>query len=221
MIELDHLFIAVEPGAPEIESLLGLGLREGTPNAHPGQGTANRRIFFRNAMLELIWLVDAAEARSDAVRQTHLFERCARAKPNVCPFGICVRRAGQNPAALHFATWEYRPPYAPQVSIPMAHNAAALAEPLIFATPWGGRPDQAPPQRRQPLDHPAGVDELSRLVLHTPSAAPPSDALGALVASGLLTVEPAARYALRLVFDEGRRGRTLSLAPALPLVLSW
>jgi hypothetical protein len=33
-------------------------LTEGTPNIHPGQGTANRRFFFRNAMLELLWVND-------------------------------------------------------------------------------------------------------------------------------------------------------------------
>lgn len=44
--EIDHLFIASQPGAPEIEEVLALGFLEGTPNVHPGQGTANRRIFF-------------------------------------------------------------------------------------------------------------------------------------------------------------------------------
>ncbi|MFP4441235.1 MAG: hypothetical protein ACLFVO_28720 [Chloroflexaceae bacterium] len=52
--ELDHLFVTLPPEAPGIELVLALGLREGTRNVHPGQGTANRRIFFRNAMLEFL-----------------------------------------------------------------------------------------------------------------------------------------------------------------------
>ena len=30
--------------------LIRLGLREGSPNQHPGQGTANRRFFFANSI---------------------------------------------------------------------------------------------------------------------------------------------------------------------------
>jgi hypothetical protein len=40
---------------------------EGTPNHHIGQGTACRR-FFLNAMLELLWLEDEFEARSEQTR---------------------------------------------------------------------------------------------------------------------------------------------------------
>ncbi len=45
-IELDHFFILTDPGAPQAELLTEIGLVEGTPNDHPGQGTANRRFFF-------------------------------------------------------------------------------------------------------------------------------------------------------------------------------
>jgi hypothetical protein len=50
-VALDHLFICTSSGAPEAERLAEFGLIEGTPNCHPGQGTANRRFFFHNAML--------------------------------------------------------------------------------------------------------------------------------------------------------------------------
>jgi len=53
-IELDHLFVCTAPGAPEAERLVQFGLREGPPNQHPGQGTANRRFTFANAMIELV-----------------------------------------------------------------------------------------------------------------------------------------------------------------------
>jgi hypothetical protein len=54
-LELDHLFICTAPGAPEAEEFVRFGLREGPPNQHPGQGTANRRFAFANAMIELLW----------------------------------------------------------------------------------------------------------------------------------------------------------------------
>lgn len=72
---IDHIFIAVQPGAPEAAVLADFGLAEGSGNRHPGQGTANRRFFFDNAFIELLWLDNAAEARNDATRPTMLFER--------------------------------------------------------------------------------------------------------------------------------------------------
>lgn len=75
VIELDHVFICTDPGAPEAEELVRFGLREGPPNRHPGQGTANRRFGFANAMIELFWVNDAREAQSECTRRTLLWER--------------------------------------------------------------------------------------------------------------------------------------------------
>jgi hypothetical protein len=44
--------------------MVKFGLLEGSSNAHPGQGTANRRFFFDNFMLELLWVTNPAEART-------------------------------------------------------------------------------------------------------------------------------------------------------------
>ena len=51
-IELDHLFSLVPRKALEADRLVEIELTEGEPNTHPGQGTACRRFFFRNAYLE-------------------------------------------------------------------------------------------------------------------------------------------------------------------------
>ena len=61
-MRLDHFFILTEKSAPEAELLTEFGLIEGTSNDHPGQGTANRRFFFSNTTLELLYVRDANEA---------------------------------------------------------------------------------------------------------------------------------------------------------------
>ena len=76
-IAIDHAFIACQPGGPEANSLLQRGFVEGSSNTHAGQGTANRRFFFDNFMLELLWVVDHAEATSERTRRTRLWERCS------------------------------------------------------------------------------------------------------------------------------------------------
>jgi hypothetical protein len=74
-VELDHVFICVSQGAPEADYLTHFGLIEGAANVHPGQGTANRRFFFRNAMLELLWVENPDEARNAQTAPTMLWER--------------------------------------------------------------------------------------------------------------------------------------------------
>jgi hypothetical protein len=93
---LDHAYITCSVGAPEAEVLLEHGFAEGSPNVHPGQGTANRRFFFANFMLELLWVADPLEAAADAVRHTGRWERGRVRKPHMqgeTPFifpGGCV-----------------------------------------------------------------------------------------------------------------------------------
>lgn len=68
-IAIDHIFIASRPDAPQADALLERGFLEGSANVHPGQGTANRRFFFVDFMLEFIWVRDQAEATSERTRR--------------------------------------------------------------------------------------------------------------------------------------------------------
>lgn len=219
--ELDHLFVTVPPEAPGIELVLALGLREGTRNVHPGQGTANRRIFFRNAMLEFLWLTAATEAQSAVIRRTRLFERCNPDAMNACPFGICLRPTA-HPTDLPFATWDYTPPYLPPgASIPVATSSELTDEPLIFCLPTAVRPDHYPADRQQPVTHPAGLREITQVVLSMPLAQPPSEALRYLHDAGLVVLREGESYAMQIEFDGGSQGEKRSFAPALPLVWRW
>ena len=58
--------------------LLAAGLAEGSPNTHPGQGTANRRFFFESGFLELLYVHDELEAQSDLSAPTQLWHCTAR-----------------------------------------------------------------------------------------------------------------------------------------------
>src|SRR5215470_9408923 len=110
-IELDHLFVCTAPDAPEADELVEFGLHEGPPNQHRGQGTANRRFAFTNAMIELLWVSDPSEAQSPSTRHTLLWERWSGRNANTCPFGICVRPVDSYETGLPFPGWEYRPSY--------------------------------------------------------------------------------------------------------------
>jgi hypothetical protein len=219
--EIDHLFIVSAPGAPEAERLIALGLAEGTPNVHPGQGTANRRFYLRNAMLELIYVTDETEVRSALVAPTRLWERARWRQTAACPFGLCLRATAGAPSAPPFPTLDYRPPYLPEgAAIPIARGTMAV-EPMLFVNPFGSRPDAAAPEQRQPLDHPLGVRELTAVHVVSAGCELPSDPLRAVQRLGLATFSQGDGHLLELTLDDGAQGATADLRPELPLVLRW
>ena len=219
-IELDHVFVCTAVGGAEAEALTKAGFTEGVANVHPGQGTACRRFFFKNAYLELFWVHDEAEARRPETGPTRLWDRWdTRDDGRTCPFGIGVRPTGN--AAIPFATWSYRPMYLPDgAGIPIANNSDALHEPMLFVIPSGRRPDAAPAAERQPLGHDNGVREVTRLAL-AGAVEQPSDALAAVAGAGLVELRAAARPDLELGFDNESAGQVVDLRPSLPLVLRW
>jgi len=177
---------------------VAFGLTEGTSNLHPGQGTANRRFFFYNAMLELMWVRDEREVRSPPIAPTRLWERWRYCFTGYSPFGICLRPSVQHavsgrPATLPFTTWECRRPYLPpELRIDVATGTAA-SEPLVFATPFSGRPDALPEERRQPLVHPKEVVEI----------------------------ESGNDHLAEIEFDHGSQGQSADFRPLLPLRFRW
>lgn len=107
-LELDHVFICVSRGGAEAEELVRFGLREGPPNVHAGQGTANRRFFFQNGMLELLWVENPLEAKSQRTAPTRLWERWSARQSGACPFGIIVRPAEAESTSVPFPAEERR-----------------------------------------------------------------------------------------------------------------
>ena len=117
------------------------GFIEGSGNMHPGQGTANRRFFFDNFMLEFIWISDITEATTGDARRTQLWERCSHREPTSNPFGILFRRRSEDDTPLPFRTWSYRPNYLPRgLAIEMAEgqytSGARTLLPTVCARIW-------------------------------------------------------------------------------------
>src|SRR4051795_2912124 len=92
-MELDHIFITTDSPDQSVNALQEFGLTEGTPNTHPGQGTACRRFFFGNAYLELVWVTSEDDLKSPGIAETKLWERSHYQNTHYCPLGICVGNA--------------------------------------------------------------------------------------------------------------------------------
>jgi hypothetical protein len=211
-VELDHLFVCTVPGAPEAEELVRFGLREGPSNQHLGQGTANRRFDFANAMIELLWVSDAREAQSECTRRTLLWERWSSREGKASPFGICVRPADAQNAESPFPAWEYRLAYLPDPLV-MHIAETGVEEPMWVHLSFMRRTDR----EQRFVEHPIGVREITSLSLTTPERLR-STASQRLVESKIFSSRTGAKCLLEIEFDGNRRNQIVDLRPHLPLL---
>ncbi len=213
MFVLDHLFVLGPLNAPVADRLAALGFVEGPPNTHPGQGTANRRFFFENLMLEFLWIHDPQECESGAAQKMRLVQRQALGSP----FGFCLRPTSPNTDAKPFAGEAVPMPYLPQGrAVFVGDNVENVHEPLCFYLDFLSGPAPSP----QPADR----RRVTSITLHGSSTdAPTSPTLQQTLEHSSIRPVPTLPRApmLALSFERGRSGQNLSLEPDCPLQLSW
>jgi hypothetical protein len=217
VLELDHVFVTVTPGAPEMATLERAGFAEGGRNRHSGQGTASTGVFFENAYVEFLWLEDRNEAESGAVRRTRLAHRAAR-DGNALPFGFGFRFAAESDPLIPFDTWEYRPPYLPEGAvIPTGKNSDQLAEPLLFVLPWKSGPGYDCPT------HPNGARRVTKVSLTIGQVQDRSTEFAAFCALDLVDVivDDGSAPLLEVELDDCIARGSQDMRPAVPLIILW
>lgn len=217
--QVDHLFVFSTPGAPEAEELIAAGFTEGSPNTHAGQGTACRRFFFANCMVELLYVTDLDVTRSGLAAATGLAERWLGQGKDASPFGICLRPTQGEREPAPFPSWTYGPAYLPDgtPAYQISNRCRVVTEPFLFFTPKFARQDQYPPERAQPLVHANGAQEITAVRLDSPTEVPD---LRSSRIPGNLQTRHAEQHHLHVEFDALRQGRSLKLT-TLPLTLAW
>ena len=218
-IEVDHVFMCTAIGAPGAGRLRQFGLMEGPPNRHPGQGTACRRFFFRNAMLELLWVENAAETQSEQTRRTKLWERWSGGGRSTSPFGVILRPAAGTQEACPFPSWKYRPPSMPDLELHVAEGTG-LEEPLWCYLEANRNPANAPANRRQPLEHPSGFQEVTSVCIVSPQL-PETSLTVAMARIGVIDLDIGLEHLLELAFDGAPHGKRMDFRPGLPLIFHW
>jgi hypothetical protein len=219
MFEVDHVIVCADLGAPEAERLITFGLTEGGRNAHPGQGTVNRRFFFRNLYLELLWVANPEECQSELVRPTQLWPRWSQRRSGASLFGLCLRSTSPEFGGVPFPGWEYKPPYWPFPLGIHVRDGVPVSEPWWVYLGYCRRSDDPSRAPRQPLEHRAGVREVTHLRLTVPG----SDGPRAGIIAGLrgVVLDPGPEHLLELTFDNNTHGRRNDFRPDLPLLFRW
>jgi hypothetical protein len=214
-VRLDHIFICTTHGAPAAGKLRQFGLTEGSPNTHPGQGTACRRFFFRNFMLELIWIENASDIRSEQTGPTMLWERWS--SPGSSPFGIILGQQTGYSNVCPFPAWDYRPQTMADLKVKIA-SGTALEEPMWCYIERARAPVEAPVERQQPLEHAAGTVVLTGVRLACP-ALDERSVTRAMADAALIEQRAGAQHLLELQFDHGQM--SADFRPDLPLVIRY
>jgi len=210
--ELDHFFILTEPGAPHADLLSAIGLTEGARNDHPGQGTANRRFFFSNTALELLYVRDASEAASGRGSGLRFVEREADAKAS--PFGLIVRASTES-TDVPFPGWRYCPEYfRADQCFHVGENSDLLEEPLCICMPLNM---PLPEAQLRPANPQMSVTEL-RVSIPAVRPSLPLEAIADCERISLRLNEP---HRMEIVFNEEEDGKLKDMRPALPLVIRW
>jgi Glyoxalase-like domain len=163
-LELDHVLIAVTDlaaAARTIEERHGLASVEG--GRHPGWGTANRIVPLGETYLELIAVVDPAEAAGSAFGSWVAGGATSEGKP----LGWVVRTDDIDGVAerlgLEVVAKSRKDASGRTLSWRVAGIEEATAEPsLPFFVEWG---DGTPHPGRAAVTHPAGAVEIASLEL--------------------------------------------------------
>lgn len=224
-VELDHVFIVVEPGgAAGIAALESAGLTmRSEPTKHEGQGTASVAAMFENGYLELIW-VDTTVSVDSEHATTHAWFRRAEAwrENGHSPFGFGLHRFSGDTAALEvpvrLEAADWLPPGSAYELLHQPSDTLAadfFVVPAVTAVPtWIGRARARYPKT---FEHSGGGRAITLLRVFGAEAHEP--AAFRVLRPGRIESVRAPEPLLELHLDEGPSERRTDLRPVLPLVV--
>lgn len=156
-MDIDHIFIFSANRGSEAAQLIDFGLVEGSSRAHPGQGTTNRKFYFENFFLELLWVSNENEIKSKRTGPTLLWERSVRGN-QYSPFGLCLHN-NEASRDLFKESDSYNPVYFPkEKTIDIIKNEKAGSLPWTFRLPQIEAPSKS---AKEPTHHRNGIKRLT------------------------------------------------------------
>ena len=211
-LELHHFFILVDPGASVADRLVDLGMIESPSNTHEGQGTANRRFFFDNCALELLYVHDADGARNGPGSELKLVERSAR--HGASPFGLVLTNSDATDSRTPFDGWKYQPDYFPaHMQFHVGDNSSDLSQPLCIYSPFfemkAGKDQQN-----------AYFNKVTDITVHVKTK-DLSSVLELVDQADRINIQPGDEHLVICTFNNNVSGEEADMRPELPLVIRW
>nr|WKN34885.1 VOC family protein [Tunicatimonas sp. TK19036] len=215
-MRLDHLFICSNHQGKDADALVNFGLSEGSNRVHPGQGTRNRKFYFNNFFLEIIWESDKDELKSERIAPTGLWERVHYSETNYSPFGLCLANT-DDVASLFSDSITYQPAYTPPGTVftILPHST----QPYL---PWTCRlpKTEYKYQNHEPLDHATGIRQLTKVTLGVPFKNYQNSFTDFIEEHFTIAFTPTEQHHITLEFDHQQQGKSHTFKE-LPLTIVY
>lgn len=211
-MNVDHIFIFSRSLGSEADELVDFGIAEGSSRVHHGQGTTNRKFYFENFFLEILWVHDQSEIQNKYTKSTSLWERSNFPHSNYSPFGLCL--VNDNHSDQIFANPSiYQPAYFPEgTTIDFISDSE---QPWIFRLPFKDQKKNT----TEPLEHSQQLQKLTRTTFHISKTSSITDSIEQL-SEGAIKFKVSEKEHLLLEFDHGESGSVFT-CQKLPLTIKY
>jgi Glyoxalase-like domain len=215
-MEVDHIFIFSANQGKEAEELIDFGFTEGSSRVHPGQGTINRKFYFENFFLEILWVLNEDEIKSDLVSPTRLWERSNFKKNDVSPFGLCLVNT-EDTDIIFKNSLKYQPDYFPKgLEIEVLTNEKANYLPWTFRLPFKGEKKKT----TEPTIHKNEVSELTKVEFGIPFLNLNDEYILNFEDEDSINFSRNSTCHLTLIFDKNKRNKT-KVFDTIPLTIKY
>ncbi len=156
-MNIDHIYIFSTKGK-ETDELVEFGLTEGSGRTHKGIGTANRRIFFDNFYLEILWVENEKEAKN--VEKIGIWKRSNFKNSQYSRFGLCLKNTKETDRVFYNSI-KWKPDFLPENKFVDILTNERM--------PWIFRfPDNRNNKLDEPRNHKNGINKLTKAVFNLP-----------------------------------------------------
>jgi hypothetical protein len=201
-MSIDHIFIFTDNNGKGADELVNFGLTEGSNRVHVGQGTANRKFYFDNFFLEILWVHDVNEITSDKTKSMGLWQRAAYKTNYFSPFGLCIVNT-DNSETIFKNAFKYQPDYFPQgMEIDIIKNEDQSDLPWTFRLPFKGENKH----ENEPKTHKNGISVLTNAIFEYKLVSDKTFLENFKHQNQTQFIE-SSRHWLNLIFDNGKQGK--------------
>ena len=203
-MDIDHIFIFTNDKGKIADELVLLGLTEGSNRIHLGQGTTNRKFYFDNFFLEILWVHNEEELRSEITKPTGLWKRADFNLTNSSPFGLCIVNTDET-ERLFKKAFKYQPAYFPVgLNIDILTNEQNLNLPWTFRLPFKGQKKN----ETEPAEHKCGLRNLTNVEFGIINFNETDEFIQQFVGHEKIKFSSTSTNNLTLTFDDNKNGLT-------------
>lgn len=213
-MEIDHIFIFSKNKGKEADEFLEFGFIEGSSRVHTGQGTVNRKFYLENFFIEILWVENESEIKSEPLLPTKLWERSNFENNGHSPFGLCLVNTSDTDNLFEKCN-KYQPKYFPLgFEIEIINNDKNPKLPWTFRLPF----KDVKKKSGEPVLHKNGVQLLTKAEFKLPLIE--SDFILFFKNENQIKFENSNEINLTLTFDENRKRGKMKFK-SLPLIIKF